>query len=144
MSILASLDEPRVYWSRSARTWLTDHIVEWWDRATGVRIAVPARFPTDLASVPFFLVPIVSMYGCWNRAAIVHDYLYSRRGVLPCGRTLTRKQADRIFLNIAVADGTVPFVALVGYYGIRINPANWPIFKPWGDKFKKRQAEKKS
>jgi hypothetical protein len=54
------------------------------------------------------------------------------RGVLPCGKILTRKQCDRIFLDISIVDGTNPFVAFVGYYGIRANPANWPWFKKWG------------
>jgi hypothetical protein len=132
MRTLNALEEPRIYWDRQARTWRTDSDVVWFARAAGVNIVVEAGFSTDLASVPFFLVPFVSMYGNWNRAAIVHDYLYLRRGVLPCGKILTRKQCDRIFLDIAIADGTNPFVATVGYYGIRVNPANWPLFKRWG------------
>jgi hypothetical protein len=132
MRTLNALEEPRVYWDRQARTWRTDSDVVWFSREAGVNIVVEAGFSTDLASVPFFLVPLVAVYGNWNRAAIVHDYLYFHRGVLPCGKILTRKQCDRIFLDIAIVDGTVPFVAMMGYYGIRVNPANWPIFKRWG------------
>jgi hypothetical protein len=131
-TILDCEDEPRVYWSRRENSWITDTDVCWYDREAGVTLVVRRGFRTDLASVPFYLQPLVAMFGNWNRAAIVHDLLYSLRGILPCGRILTRKQADRIFLNIAIVDGTKPFVAFVGYYGIRINPANWPIFKKWG------------
>jgi hypothetical protein len=130
--ILTAQDEPRIYWCRNGRIWRTDSDTVWYDRKAGVTLVVPGGLATDLASVPFFLVPIASMYGNWNRAAIVHDWLYLNRGVLPCGKILTRKQCDRIFLDIAIVDGTNPFVAFVGYYGIRVNPANWPWFKKWG------------
>jgi hypothetical protein len=110
---------------------MTDSDVGWYDWATDSKIIVRKPYATDLASVPFFLRPIVSMYGNWNRAAIIHDFLYEKKGVLHCGKKLTRKQADRVFLDIAIYDGTNAFVAFVGYYGIRINPANWPIFKKW-------------
>jgi len=124
-------EEPRIYWCRESRTWKTDHAVVWLDRESGEKVTVPAHFETDLASVPFWIRPIVSQSGNWNRAAILHDYLYERKGVVCSGRKLTRKQSDRIFLNVAILDGTNPFVAFVGYYGIRINPANlWP-FKKW-------------
>jgi hypothetical protein len=132
-TILNCQDEPRVYWCRNKKTWLTDTDVCWYDRRAGVTLVVPSGFATDLASVPFYLQPLVAMHGNWNRAAILHDWLYSLRGVLPCGKTLTRKQADRIFLDAAIVDGTSPFVAMCGYYGIRANPANWPIFKKWGE-----------
>jgi hypothetical protein len=131
-TILNCEDEPRVYWCRNKKTWLTDTAVCWFDRHAGVTLVVSAGFPTDLASVPFYLQPLVAMHGNWNRAAIVHDWLYSLRGVLPCGKILTRKQCDRIFLDISIVDGTNPFVAFVGHYGIRANPANWPWFKKWG------------
>jgi hypothetical protein len=131
-AILHSIEEPRIYWDRKERTWKTDSAVTWWDRATATAIKVPAGFPTDLASVPFWLRWLVSQAGNWNRAAIIHDYLYANRGVTVCGKILTRKQADRIFLDVAIVDGTTAFVALVGYYGVRVNPANWPIFKAWG------------
>jgi len=131
-TILNCEDEPRVFWCRDDRTWKTDSNTLWYDRKSGVTIIVPDGFSTDLASVPFYLQPLVAMHGNWNRAAIVHDYLYWLRGVLPCGKILTRKQCDRIFLDISIVDGTNPFVAFVGYYGIRANPANWPWFKKWG------------
>jgi hypothetical protein len=131
MTIDPCQDEPRIYWCRREKTWRTDGEVCWYDRAAARVIRVPAGYATDLASVPFFLRPFVSMYGNWNRAAIVHDYLYEHKGVLPCGRKLSRKHADRIFLDIAVVDGTTAFVAMVGYYGIRVNPANWRVFKSW-------------
>ena len=124
-------DEPRIYWSKKQKAWLTATDVQWFDKHSAVTILVPAGFRTDLASVPKVLHPIVSPAGCWNKASIVHDFLYYMRGRLPGGKKLTRKECDRIFLDIAIIDGTNPFVATIGYYGIRANPWNWPLFKIW-------------
>jgi hypothetical protein len=132
-TILDCQDEPRIFWSRDCKAWITDSDVCWYDRKAGVTLVTRAGFATDLASVPCIFRFMVSTYGCWNRAAITHDDLYARRGVLDCGRILTRKQCDRIFLDMCIIDGVPPWLAFVAYYGIRINPANWPIFKKWGD-----------
>jgi hypothetical protein len=126
------IEEPRIYWCRERRNWITDTPVSWYDRPTRQTISVPAGFVTDLASVPCWLHPIVAPAGNWNRASVVHDWLYAHKGVITgSGKKLTRKQCDRIFLDIAIVDGTNPFVAFVGYYGIRANPFNWPLFKKW-------------
>jgi hypothetical protein len=130
--IMTAQDEPRIYWCRVDRIWKNDGPVGWYDRETNTVIRVEPGKPTDLASVPFWLRWLVAVYGNWNRGAIIHDDLYRRRGVLACGKILTRKQCDRIFLDIAIVDGTNAFVAFVGYYGIRVNPVNWPWFKKWG------------
>lgn len=123
--------EPAIYYNRKEKVWKTAETVVWVDTNTGCKIVVPAGFKTDLASVPKILHPIVSPGGNWNRASIIHDYLYSVKGLLPSGEKLTRKQCDRIFLEVSILDGTNPFIATVGYYGIRLNPMNWPLFKKW-------------
>lgn len=59
-------------------------------------VIVPKGFKTDYASVPKLFRNIINSYGKHGRAAVVHDYLYSR-GSSP---NLTREQADKIFLEI--------------------------------------------
>lgn len=41
---------------------------------------VPKGFETDLASVPAAFRALIPASGPWQRAAVIHDYLYSRRG----------------------------------------------------------------
>lgn len=123
--------EPAIYYDRKGKVWRTAETVVWFDTNTGCEIVVPEGFKTDLASVPRILHPIVSPGGAWNRAAIIHDYLYSVKGLLPSGKKLTRKQCDRIFLEISILDGANPFITVVGYYGIRFNPKNWSPFRKW-------------
>ena len=53
-------------------------------------ITVPAGFVTDFASIPRFLWWRYPKSGKWNRAAVVHDYLYATNGC-------TRGEADGIF-----------------------------------------------
>jgi hypothetical protein len=132
MTMIEAPEEPRVYWSRQHRTWITDSDVIWYDRHSGKYILVAKGYKTDLASVPFFVRPIIATYGSWNRAAIVHDSLYENKGVLPCGKVLSRKECDRIFFDISVADGTEIWQAVVMHRAVRINPLNYPIFKQWG------------
>lgn len=58
-------------------------------------IVVPAEFPTDLASIPWLVQCILPKIGRWDRAAVVHDFLYSIR-------TYDRGMADSV-LNEAMA-----------------------------------------
>lgn len=55
-------------------------------------VTVPIGFETDLASVPRFFWRIFPKSGRWNRAAVVHDYLY-KTGMV------SRSIADSIFLE---------------------------------------------
>jgi hypothetical protein len=57
-----------------------------------IKIKVPAGFVTDYASIPWLLTPIFHPRGRYNRAAVVHDYLYKTGAV-------SRAVADAIFLE---------------------------------------------
>lgn len=59
-------------------------------------IVVPKGFKTDYASIPRLFRNIINSYGKHGRAAVVHDWLYSKECYINC----TRKQADVIFLEI--------------------------------------------
>jgi len=58
-------------------------------------ITVPAGFLTDGASVPRVFWNILSPFGSYFPAALIHDYLYSKVSIWK----LTRKQADQLFLE---------------------------------------------
>jgi len=53
-------------------------------------VTVPAGFNTDFASIPGFATPIVPKLGKYNRAAILHDYIYREK-------TFSRAECDLIF-----------------------------------------------
>ena len=59
-------------------------------------IVVPKGFKTDYASVPRVFRNIINSYGKHGRAAVIHDWLYSKE----CPINLTREEADKIFLEI--------------------------------------------
>ena len=62
-------------------------------------IVVPAGFVTDFASIPRPLWSFINPVGRIKAAAIVHDYLYYKQGIL-VDRDLTRKECDKEFLKI--------------------------------------------
>jgi hypothetical protein len=53
----------------------TPLIYEVGELGSGRRIAVPAGFETDGASVPRFLWAVLPTWGKYSRAAVIHDYL---------------------------------------------------------------------
>lgn len=58
----------------SATTWrLTKPLV--WNGTKGDTFTVPAGFVTDFATIPRFLHWLVSPYGAYTRAAVLHDWL---------------------------------------------------------------------
>ncbi len=58
-------------------------------------IMVPEGFVTDFASTPKSLYPIFPPIGIYNKAAMVHDFLYSKE----CPVVIERAQADLFFLQ---------------------------------------------
>lgn len=80
---------------------------------------VPAGFVTDFASVPRGLWNILPKVGQWNRAAVVHDYLYATNGV-------TRQQADDVFREALCACGVTGWRCQAMYWSVRCCG-----FKPW-------------
>lgn len=77
-------------------------------------IMVEAGFRTNFASIkPLRYIPwlYVILDGYGNRAAALHDYLYT--GVLP------RKDADEVFYRALQADGVPKWRAWLMYAGVR-------------------------
>jgi hypothetical protein len=125
-------DEPCIYWSRDRKTWITASDVVWHDQKSDYCIVIPTGFETDLASVPAVFRPICSTYGAYNRASIVHDYLYFCKGKLShSGPKFSRWQCDKIFFDIMIADGVPAWQALLMYWAVKYNPLNFYPFKKW-------------
>ena len=60
-------------------------------------ITVPAGFDTDLASVPRLFWRIFPPSGVYNKAAVVHDWLYVTRKIGP--HAVCRAEADAVLLE---------------------------------------------
>ncbi|MDQ3515271.1 MAG: DUF1353 domain-containing protein [Gemmatimonadota bacterium] len=82
--------------------------------ATGaIAVTVPAGFVTDFASVPRMLWRLFPPAGVYNRAAVVHDFLY-RTGLT------SRAVADALFLDAMIEIGVPWLVRWLMYIGVRI------------------------
>lgn len=82
-------------------------------------VYVPAGFVTDFASVPRGLWNILPRVGQWDRAAVVHDFLYATNG-------LTRAQADAVFKEALCVCGVSGWRCTAMYAAVRC--CGW---KPW-------------
>lgn len=83
---------------------------DWWELfiplyvtlSDGNEICIPVGYVTDFASVPQILWSICPPIGKYNRAALVHDFLYDLRyKESELGEYEARKFADKEFLRIA-------------------------------------------
>lgn len=59
-------------------------------------ILIPKGFVTDFASTPRILYPFFPPIGKYNKAALVHDFLYSSKSDK---YNISRKKADQFFLQ---------------------------------------------
>lgn len=86
-------------------------------------ITIPAGFITDGASCPKILWSLCSpMTGPQAEAAVMHDWFYSKDS----GAGLSRKQADRLFFDAMIENGTGRFKANLIYSGVRMGgSASW-------------------
>lgn len=78
--------------------------------------AIPEGFITDFASTPRIFYPLFPPVGIYNKAAMVHDYLYSKESKLK----ITRKDADLYFLQAMEVLGVRKWKRLLMYYAVRI------------------------
>jgi hypothetical protein len=83
-------------------------------------ITVPAKFVTDLASVPRLLWVVIPPMGRYDAAAIIHDWLYQRG-------TVTRAEADNVFNEAMEVCRVRKSLRLTIWSGVRTG--GWV---PWG------------
>lgn len=86
-----------------------------------VKITVPAGFVTDLASIPRFARAIIPKLGKYNKAAVVHDYIYQY------GHSISRKMADQCFRDGMIDLGVSKWKRVLMYWAVRIG--GWVAWK---------------
>jgi hypothetical protein len=80
----------------------------------GIRdIVVPIGFVTDYASIPRLPIVFLLFEGLANRAATLHDFLYSNP-------EFSRKYADSQFLKAMLEEGTPKWKAKCAYWAVRL------------------------
>lgn len=118
---------PVLLWDIERRLWvLQQDICHVWN---GILVHVEKGFGTDLATIPWPLVgiPGAARYGNHNRAAVFHDYLYLIEGRVTPEITMTRAEADKMFLDVMKEDG-VGWQRFPMYWAVRAYPGNWGRF----------------
>ena len=98
-------------------------------------LCVPAGFKHDGASVPRFIWSTSGLTpdGLIRAGALVHDFLYRKRGNILVGYgpdlakpvNISRKDADKIFLDLMLATGLWFYRARVAYWGVRLFGPRW-------------------
>lgn len=85
-------------------------------------VSAPAGFVTDGASIPRVFWNILSPFGDYFGAAVIHDFLYS-----PHNTEFSRDEADSIFLEGMNAKG-VPFLRRAVIYSA-VRAFGWRAFR---------------
>jgi len=104
--------------------WITDEAFSYIFEDMGIRTTIPKGFRTDGASIPRLFWRIIGhpFEPKVARAAVVHDYLYSKE----CDLVMDRKKADRAFRNILKSDGVGVIKRNLMYFGVRVG--GWATF----------------
>ncbi len=84
-----------------------------WEEGIRQIITVPKGFRTDFASIPLPLRVILSPIGRHGKAAVLHDYLCEYG-------TMSRKDADRVFLEAMKVKDVGWIKKRVMYRGVRV------------------------
>jgi hypothetical protein len=88
-------------------------------------IVVPVGFRTDLASIPRALWNILPKSSRYDRAAVVHDWLYWRAPA-----DVTRAQADAVFREAMASLGVAAVTRWAMYLAVRVNAgAVWARYR---------------
>jgi hypothetical protein len=77
-----------------------------------VWITVEEGFMTDFASIPKIFIPFLEWRDKFNKASVVHDWLYRNQ-------MFDRKTSDKIYLELMLALGINKYKAYVFYYTVR-------------------------
>ncbi|MGR3967837.1 DUF1353 domain-containing protein [Pseudomonas sp. 910_23] len=84
-------------------------------------VTVPKGFITDGASIPRTIWPLLSPWGTYGKAAVVHDYLCVHRKMVRDGEVvvITREGCDWIFLEAMQVLGVSWFTAHLMWRAVR-------------------------
>jgi hypothetical protein len=112
-------------------------------RPQNIVVQVPKKFITDGASIPRIFWVYLPRHGKYTKAAVVHDFLYSKKGAIfvqikTTGffrSEVTRKEADLIFKKIMKASGVNRVKCWFIYHAVK-----WFGKIPW---YRSKQEEPK-
>lgn len=90
--------------------------VAYYSSTLGAAVYVRLGWVTDLTSLPEVLP--LRKEGAWTPAAVVHDYLYATGEV--AGRPISRRVADRVFLEAMASLGVGWRSRQIRYWGSRV------------------------
>ena len=79
-------------------------------------VIIPEGFITDFASTPKALYSIFPPIGIYNKAAMVHDFLYSK----DCPVVVERQIADKFFLQAMGVLGVAKRRRKLMFYAVRL------------------------
>ena len=83
---------------------------------------MPREFVTDWASIPKFIFWLLLYWAKFNKASVLHDWLYETRQIM--GDWITRKEADNVWLEAMLIDFRQhrfgKLVALLEYKAVRL------------------------
>lgn len=83
--------------------------------AEGLVLTVPKGFISDLTSTPRVFWCFFPPTGKYQKAAVVHDWLYAANGP-----DVSRGLADRVFLDIMASTGVSALTRKLLWLGVRI------------------------
>jgi len=100
---------------KNGKYWRLEKEFEYYTEILGdkVYIKVPEGFETDFASIPKIFLPIMKWRDKFNKASVIHDWLYHTR-------QFDRKTADKIFLEAMAVLKIHPIKRYTFYYTVRI------------------------
>lgn len=94
-------------------------------RWQGFKITVPVGFITDFASIPRFARWLLPKLGKYNKAAVIHDYLYQCNDVIG-SLAYHRRISDKVFRDGMKETGVAKWQYTVMYWAVRIGGwASW-------------------
>jgi hypothetical protein len=119
-------------WEAGKAKWTTLALLRYRSDLVGGTVCIPAEFVTDFASVPRLPLAYLLAGGRAIRPAVLHDYAYQTHRLPVEGgdpRTLTREEADHVFLEAMQADpwsGTSPWTRRLMWRAVRcFGGATW-------------------
>lgn len=86
---------------------------------------IPAGFRWDGASVPHWVRSIIDNDDCGVAGGLSHDFLYLYGGrpplgaIVPYSRSVTRAEADRLFLDVMKQEGVPWRIRWPAYYAVK-------------------------
>ncbi len=84
-------------------------------------ISIPTGFETDFASIPRFARILIPKLGRYNKAAVIHDWMYQS------GKGYRRKFVDQFFLEAMSDLGVAKWKRYVMYWAVRLG--GWMAWK---------------